>query len=61
MKHMVVALLAVVVLGLFTSQEARAFPGAMCFNASGCGRCEVCVKETATAPSGKCMVVAGCY
>jgi len=43
------------------SAPAQAFPGAMCFNSSGCGHCEVCVKPTWSAPTGTCMAVAGCY
>lgn len=42
------------------ARRAQAYPGQMCFDASGCGRCEVCVKEKEYSPSGKCMAVAGC-
>ena len=63
-KLAAVATLAFVV-GFFSTKaerRAEAFPGAMCFDTAGCGsKCEVCVKESPTAPSGKCMKIAGCY
>jgi hypothetical protein len=52
------ALVAAVAL---SSAPAHAFPGAMCFNATGCSRCEVCVKERPLDVSGKCLVIQGCY
>jgi hypothetical protein len=59
--------LAVVVLSLAAfvalafRKEVRAFPGMMCFNGSGCGKCEVCVKEKPYDASGTCKVIQGCY
>jgi len=44
-----------------SEHRAEAFPGMLCFDQSGCGRCEVCVKAQPYAPSGTCMAVAGCY
>lgn len=42
------------------AKRADAYPGGYCINASGCARCEVCLKESATASSGKCVKVQGC-
>jgi hypothetical protein len=41
----VVILSAIAFVSLSSRKEVRAFPGMMCFNGSGCGKCEVCVKE----------------
>ena len=64
---MIKKLVAVVILSalafvcLSSRKEVRAYPGMMCFNAAGCGRCEVCVKDTSTSPSGTCHVLQGCH
>jgi len=58
---MLAAALVALILIVLSSTSATAFPGAMCFDSNGCGRCEVCVKERPYDPSGKCLVIQGCY
>jgi len=58
----VAALAALLAIGLVAGlRSASAYPGGYCLNSSGCGRCEVCVKQQPTDPSGTCMKIAGCY
>lgn len=60
MKYAVV-LFALIWLACATESQAEAYPGMLCYDSSGCSRCEVCVKPSPYAASGHCMVIAGCY
>jgi hypothetical protein len=57
----IIVLSAIALVTLPSKRTAEAFPGMMCFSSGGCGRCEVCVKDTPTSPSGTCHVIQGCY
>ena len=63
MKKLILVSLVSFVFGYLSteSRSVQAYPGGFCVDASGCGKCEVCVKATGTAPTGKCMAIAGCY
>lgn len=64
MKRCILTFVLATVAGLglssLVAKNAGAYPGGYCINASGCARCEACLKDSATASSGKCVKVQGC-